>query len=160
METLTSELRIAEKRLENEKIKQYGQEDEIRTYKEALKDLKREICEPQSFLNSDEQLLEFHQQNFKPILAQDFSTQQSKIKSKNSKRGVPKGKGKTMSRNASGVQLASIESDEHVSMMSTTQQASTARSRGFTHNPPLIVQKLIESKLNEKHLEVQIQKSL
>jgi len=46
IETLRAELQIAERRLEDEKVKQYGQEDEIRTYKEALNDIKREICEP------------------------------------------------------------------------------------------------------------------
>ena len=97
IETLRAELQIAERRLEDEKVKQYGQEDEIRTYKEALNDIKREICEPQNFLQTDEQLLEFHQQNFKPILAQDFSTEPSTIRLK-SKRGAPKTKGKTLSR--------------------------------------------------------------
>ena len=46
VESLRTELNIVEKKLEEERLQQCRLKDEIRAYREAMQDLRKELCEP------------------------------------------------------------------------------------------------------------------
>ena len=54
IDSLRTELTLTERKLEAERTRQYEFQDDVNAYKEALKELQEELCEPQPLSREEE----------------------------------------------------------------------------------------------------------
>jgi len=141
---LRTENSIIERRLEEERVKQYDLKEEIRAYRDTLKQVTQEVCEPLRQARED-------------VMSTAFTTDnpsQVEAKSEQKKTGRKSERGDSSQRKTKG------KASGEVSILPKTKRAEPDQPpKAFSQNPPALVQMLMDSKLANNRLLGELEKS-